>query len=673
MPAPHRPLPRVLVVDDEAPLMEAICDTLNDQGYDARGFSSAREALSCLHESPFDVLLTDLSMPEMDGVTLLKSALGIDPDLVGIIMTGQGTVQTAVEAMRTGAHDYILKPFKLNTLLPVIDRATEVHRLRSENIQLRAALGIYELSASAAFTLDAEHLLDELVDAAMRQCEPADAGILLTDEDGRELRLARVHGTGYRPPLGAVFPLDCRVTDWVERSGRIFTSAALDSLPLIIAEHPFVDEFGGIALPMVAQARLTGVLLFRRGDGRIATLGQIKALEVLAGIGASALSAARLHERVKEAEERYRQLADGARDVIFRRELVPENRVTYINRAVEAVIGYSPEDFYADPWLLTRIVHAEDLPVLRALWEGRLDPVDMITLRMIRRDGSLVYVEVRFSPLRDGAGRFIALEGIARDVTDKKLAELALEELNAELETRVRERTATLEVANREMEAFSHSVSHDLRAPLRAIDGFARILLDEYAAMLPAEGRRHLDAVCRGAKRMSALIDDLLALGQVGRQSLDLRPVGLDRLVEEINDELRPSIADRRVELRVGALPECHCDSSLLRQVLINLIGNALKFTRGRDPAVIEIGAEERDGETMVFVRDNGAGFDMRHAERLFGAFQRLHRQSEFEGTGIGLSIVARIIARHGGRVWAEGRKGEGATFFFTLPASGIP
>ncbi len=234
-----------------------------------------------------------------------------------------------------------------------------------------------------------------------------------------------------------------------------------------------------------------------------------------------------------------------------------------------------------------------------------------------------------------------------------------------QLETANRE----LATVNRELEAFSYSVSHDLRAPLRAIDGFARVLTEDYEATLDAEGQRLLGVIRTNASRMGLLIDDLLTLSRLGRKSLEPAPLDLAGMARAVAAELVSAEPARRVQVDIGPLPPAYGDRGLVRQVLVNLIGNAFKFTRGRADARVEIGARVGNGETEYYVRDNGVGFDMQYASKLFGVFQRLHRADEFDGTGVGLALVQRIVHRHGGRVWAEARVDQGATFSFTLPS----
>jgi len=369
---------RLLIVDDDPAQLKALCEVLNLEGFASTGFGSAKRALETLVAQEFDLLITDLMMPEMDGISLLEKAREISADTVTIVMTGHAAIDTAVRAMQAGALDYIVKPFKLKAILPVINRALAVRRLRMENQRLAAS-----------------------VSARTRELENA-------------------------------------------------------------------------------------------------------------------------------------------------------------NRELEAL--------------------------------------------------------------------------------------------------------------NRELNAFSYSVSHDLRAPLRTVQGFCQMYLEDYGSTIPAEGRRLLDHVVTGATRMGQIIEDLLRLAQLGRQELRRRPVPLNAMIDRLIAELRARAPERNVEVVIGELGECDGDASLLEQVFVNLLSNAFKFTSKRELARIEVGRRHQDDERVYFVRDNGAGFDPRYLDKLFGIFQRLHSAQEFAGTGVGLSIVQRIVQRHGGRIWAEAAPDQGATFYFTIP-----
>ena len=235
------------------------------------------------------------------------------------------------------------------------------------------------------------------------------------------------------------------------------------------------------------------------------------------------------------------------------------------------------------------------------------------------------------------------------------------------MEFRVAEHAEQLDTANKKVEAFSYSVAHDLRAPLRHIHGFSKILKDNYSASLDLTAQGYLGYVCDGAKNMGQLMDDLLKMGRIGRQQLVRTPTDLNSVVGEAGENLRPECEGRQIDWRIGELPAIECDRGLMRELFAHLLSNALKYTRPRDKAIIEVGRVTTDGASTIFIRDNGAGFDQRYANKLFGLFQRLHTAEEFEGTGVGLAAVQRIVVKHGGRIWAEAEVDKGATFFFTL------
>ena len=287
-------------------------------------------------------------------------------------------------------------------------------------------------------------------------------------------------------------------------------------------------------------------------------------------------------------------------------------------------------------------------------------------------DGIRKWIRTTATAIREH-GRIVKIVGTIMDITQRKRAEDEIARHRNHLEELVQARTAELEAANKEMYAFTYTVSHDLRAPLRHIDGFLELLQKTIGTALDEQGRHYMEAIAEAANKMGLLIDDLLAFSRMGRHALSFQPVDMGNLVREVIRELEPDAAGRTIDWRIGELPEVGGDASMLRMVMVNLIANALKFTRPREKAYIEVGslpdqASGKGSETVILVRDNGVGFDMTYADKLFGVFQRLHRAEEFEGTGIGLANVRRIIARHGGRTWAEGKVDQGATFYFSLP-----
>jgi PAS domain S-box-containing protein len=355
------------------------------------------------------------------------------------------------------------------------------------------------------------------------------------------------------------------------------------------------------------------------------------------------------------------------------------NRVFY-SPEWKRQLGYAEDEFTSDSLEWQNHIHPDDLDNFLHQLSGLIEPSGagfQFEYRFRHKDGTYSWIFSQASMLRDEDGFPARIVGSHVDITERRQMEDALREserryrqLNESLEQRVRERTEQLETANRELEAFSYSVSHDLRAPLRAMDGFSRLLVEQHASALPPEAARQLLRVRDGAQRMGQLIDDLLRFSRLSRQAVASERVDLAGLSRQMwEEDLLPDRAGRQACLEVGDLPVCRGDPALLRLVLINLLGNALKFTRCRPQARIEIGYADPPG--AYFVKDNGTGFDMRYSGKLFGVFQRLHRADEYEGTGVGLAIVQRIVMRHGGRVWAEAEPDSGATFFFTLPPWG--
>lgn len=351
--------------------------------------------------------------------------------------------------------------------------------------------------------------------------------------------------------------------------------------------------------------------------------------------------------------------------------VVDTNAVTtYVNRRLADLLGCAPADIVGRS--LTDFVDPSiDLSDHNLVRRQGGQPATH-DLRLRRRDGSEVWTLMSTNSLADAEGRYAGAVGIVVDITARKQIEDRVLRLNEDLEARVRARTSDLEAANRELEAFSYTVSHDLRAPLRTISGFCRILQREHASELSPAAARYLGLVADGAAQMARLVDDLLAFSRLSRQAIQVQRCRPAEIVAQVIQELHADTEGRAIDWRIHPLPEVDADARLLHQVFLNLLSNAVKFTRGRSPAVVDVSCASDPERGLVFhVADNGVGFDMQYADKLFGVFQRLHRAEDYEGTGVGLAIVQRALKRLGGRVWPHAILNGGATFSFTVRTRG--
>ena len=592
---------------------------------------------AALDQGGYDLILSDYTMPGFDGGEALALARAKRPEVPFLFVSGTIGEEAAIEALKHGATDYVLK-HRLMRLIPAVDRALREAGDRADCRRAESAMRqsehkyreVFECLGEAALLVDERS--GKIIDANRR------AGTMLgctrAEILGRqESRFLRLDPTRARPESPAPDRADTTIGEGVMLAAN------------------------GTAIP--AELRTT----------RLELHGHSLLLRLALGIQDRSA-----HERLEELRARMAAIVESSDDAIIGKTL--EGTITSWNPGAQRLFGYTeaeavgrsmrmlmpPDRLREEPDILVRIARGE-----------RVHHFDTVRLR---KDGSRIDVAVSISPIRDAAGRITGAASFARDITERKRAaevrNTALREirkLNQTLERHVAERTAQLVALNQELEAFSYSVSHDLRAPLRHISGFTRLLEETCETSLDAAGKRYLAIIADATHQMGRLIDDLLLFSRMGRAELRRTRVDMRELADEVVREMEPDLAGRNIAWDIGPLPAVHGDRALLKQVWVNLLANAVKYTRRRERATIQVACRTlEEGGWEFSVRDNGAGFDMQYVGKLFAVFQRLHQAEEFEGTGIGLASVQRILWRHGGRVRAEGQVDVGATFYFSLP-----
>ncbi len=619
--------PRLFIVEDEAIVAADIAIRLAQLGYEVAGTAtSGEEALSLLDQIRPDLVLMDIRLQGgMDGIVAAQEVRQRF-HLPVIFLTAYAEGATFQRAKLAEPFGYILKPFEDRELEIVIDLALYKHQ--------------------------AERRIQQIEQRHKTLIKTSMDGFWMLDEQGHLLEVNETYCrmSGYSMPE----LLAMRVSDLDASETAEHTAAHIGHI-----QTQGVDRFES---------------KHRRKDGSLFEV-EVSVLYQTEDGGCMVAFIRDISER-KQAAAFLQLVLSNIPDFVFWKD---RNSV-YLgcNNHFAEVAGVGTPDKligktdYDMGWKLeeSNAYIAMDRQVME-----RDQAVYHIIEPQRQASGKQAWLDTCKVPLHDEQGQVIGLLGTYMDVTERKLAEQRLRQseaeiqaLNSQLEQRVIERTAQLEAANKELEAFSYSVSHDLRAPLRAVDGYTRMLLDDYAPRLDAEGQRICTTISQSAKNMGKLIDDLLAFSRVGRSALQLMTLDMEALVQAIFAEVSTPEDRARIDFEVGPLPDTVADPTLLRQLWVNLLSNAVKFSSKKPRAVIQVTAEAGEHGTIYSVQDNGAGFDMQYVNKLFGVFQRLHSNKEFEGTGVGLAIVQRIVERHGGQVWAKGELGQGATFFVSLP-----
>ncbi|HYO58380.1 ATP-binding protein [Archangium sp.] len=624
--------PAVLVVEDDPELHRFLVETLQEDYRVITAFDG-QAALEKARSLQPDLILTDNLLPRLSGDALV-AAVRQEESLEGVpIVVLSDSADDALKLMllREGAQDYMVKPFSAEEVRVRVRNLVQLKRVREELERRNHELERLRSREEAHYRA--------ILDAAP-------AVIYVKDLQGRYLLVNNGFEALLRRTRGEVLGM----TDEQLYSPELAEAYRRNDAEVLRRNVPVESEEWA--------HHEDGPHVYR--SLKFPLLDMLGRPYALCGISTDIT----LQKRAEEDRERFFQLAP---DMFCIAGL--DARFKRVNPAFTRVLGWSEEELLARPFM--EFVHPEDL--------GRTLEV----LGNIERGMPTLHFENRYQ-CKDGTWRWLAWttspttpEGFiyasARDFTEQHEAREAVRQLNQELEQRVSERTRQLEEVNRELESFSYTVSHDLRAPLRHITGFVELLERRARDVLDTKAQGYLRTISESAQRGGQLVDDLLAFSRMGRVEMRQSHVHLEPLVAEVWDELAPDREGRHIVLEVGPMPEARGDPAMLRLVFKNLLSNAVKYTRPKQEARVEVTAEEREGGIVIHVRDNGVGFDMAYVDKLFGVFQRLHRANEFEGTGIGLANVRRIITRHGGRTWAQGAVGQGATFSFSLPRIPAP
>lgn len=627
---------RILVADDDERTCNILRLIFGRRGYETEVAKTGDEAIKKAQTKFFNVAIVNINLPDKNGINLMASLKEIHPFIAVILVAAYASVETMLRALRGGASGYITKPLLMDEVIATVEGALQKQRLQIENLRL-----YQEAQRELARRKQIEEELGARETCLRNIIENIADGILIVDKQG----IIRFVNPGGSAILGR---------SEEELLGTLF------GLPIVSDEAAEIDIITSdkeprSAIMRVAEAEWEGVDVF------IVSLHDISERK-------------RTEERLKQIHTIYTKAIENARGVPYRYRFA-DTRYEYIGKGCEEILGIPCGEltFKRMKELIKEIVvtdpgwEGDAEAYARAFHRGELKRY-RADYRILTPQGEERWLSDCSLPIFDEkTGEVIGGIGILYDITERKLAEEEIRRLNEDLEHRVQERTAQLAAVNKELESFAYSVAHDLRAPLRIIDGFSQALEEDYGDKLDSDGKNLLRRVRNATHHMAQLIDDLLQLSRVTRSEMRKEQVDLSALAKEVADELQKTQPERQVEWRIQKGITATGDSRLLRIVLENLLGNAWKFTSQKAKALIEFNMTIREGRPIYFVRDNGAGFDMQFAEKLFTPFQRLHSVREFPGTGIGLATVQRIIHRHGGHVWAEGAVEQGATFYFTL------
>ena len=628
----------MLCLEDSQQDTEIIRELLIDAGYNLNMDCTAfeNEFVSFLRSREYDIILSDFKLSGFDGFAALRWSVEFCPNVPFICVSGSIGEDAAVELLKKGAVDYILKD-RLIRLPSAIQRAVKEANEKKALLKTEQALHESEERFRSLFENSTVGIYRTTPDGKILLANPALVKFL-GFSSFEELSARNLEEEGFEPSY-----IRSHFTDIMKREGEVHGLEAgwarTDGTTLFVSEsaQAIRDEEGKI-------------LYY---DGIIEDITIRKLAE----------------EALRESEDKFKYVFDHS--VIGKSITLPSGEIN-VNKAFCEMLGYEPRELKKIKW--ADISHPDDIELtnkaLGLILSGEKDSARFIK-RYIHKNGSVVWADVGTSLRRDGQGKPLYFMTTANDITERKRAEEEIIKLNKDLEQRVIQRTAQLEAANKELEAFSYSVSHDLRAPLRSVHAFTNILLEEYQDKLDKEGKRICGIISSGASQMGGLIDDLLSFSRISRSNMNLSMIDMRTMAESVFRQLNGEQKTAKIDIKIGKLHKVFGDLNLIKLVWSNLISNAIKYSSKEIISEILISSRQEGDMIIYSVKDNGVGFDLQYKHKLFGVFQRLHSESEFEGNGVGLATVQRIILRHNGSVWAEGAVGKGATFYFSLPSNG--
>ncbi|MEG6520362.1 PAS domain S-box protein [Desulfotomaculum sp. 1211_IL3151] len=626
---------RILVVDDEVELLTALCEILNEKGYEALGFSSCKDAFTALIEQDVDILLVDLMMPEMDGIEFLSEAQKIDPNVIGILMTGYGTVHTAVEAMKVGACDYVLKPFKINMLLTVLNRALEMRRLRNENLQLRETMAIYDLSTAVSSTFEMPVILNKIADTVLKQCEADEMSIMLPTNSGNEFYVAVVRGERNENILGECIPIQDGIAGWVASNQQELLMDGEVHDPRFSPIRPRPEIKSSLSMPLLAGGKCIGVLNVNSLKRKSFFHKKFKALKILACTAAIALENAQLYAELRESEARYRQIVETATEGIW--VVDGACRTTFVNKwmakmlayTVEEIIGKSFFDFIDDDWIAAA----------KNIVNHRIQGISEQHEFMFRRkDGKELWVILSDNPSFESNGQYLGSVSMVTDITKRKQLEqemVRLDRLNL-------------------IGQMAAGIGHEIRNPMTSVRGFLQILgrKEEFA-----KNKTYFDLMIDELDRVNYIITEFISLARI--KVLDKKRINLNAIIEALLPLIQADAIknERYLKVELGEIPDLLLDEKEIRQIILNFVRNGLEASPPGSDLTIRSFIE---GDHVVLaVQDKGEGIKPDVLEKIGTPFFT----TKENGTGLGLAVCYSIAARHNAKIEIKTNVG-GTTFF---------